>query len=87
MIVEDYELYIYPNRTVCDVLSEMRKCHETRNYAYLPGLIEECQYLANKMEAALGDLQDIRRLTEARDKLKLEVKELVKKKKGIESRG
>jgi hypothetical protein len=29
------------NRTVCDMLEEMRKCAETGNYSYLPGLIEE----------------------------------------------
>jgi hypothetical protein len=33
----------------------MRKCHETRNYSYLPSLIEEAQTMANRMEAKLLD--------------------------------
>ena len=47
-----------PNRTMCDVLEEMRKCHETHNYAPLLGLIEEIQSMANRMEASLYDKSD-----------------------------
>lgn len=43
-----------PNRYICDVLEEMRKCHETRNFSYLLGLIEEAQTMANRMESSLG---------------------------------
>lgn len=50
-----------PNRVICDVFIEMRKCVETQNYSYLPGLIEEAQVLANRMEAALHDYGDIAR--------------------------
>lgn len=49
----------FPNRTVCQVLEEIRKCHETRNYSYLPGLLEEIQSMANRMEAKLHDQKDI----------------------------
>lgn len=48
-----------PNRYLCDVLDEMRKCNETRNYSYLLGLIEEAQMLGNRMEAALEDRRDL----------------------------
>lgn len=48
-----------PNRYLCDVLDEMRKCNETRNYSYLIGLIEEAQMLGNRMEAALEDKRDL----------------------------
>lgn len=48
-----------PNRYICDVLEEMRKVNETRNYSYLLGLIEEIQTMANKMEAALRDKKDL----------------------------
>lgn len=43
------------NRPICDVFEEMRKCHEHRNYSYLPSLIEEAQMMANRMESALYD--------------------------------
>lgn len=63
------------NRTLCDILGEMRKCDETRNYSYLPGLIEEVQSAGNRMEAALSDMAD---QEEARDQKKHAEKELKK---------
>ena len=75
------DYYYYPNRTLCDVLEEMRKMHETRNYAALLAMIEEVQHLANKMEAALGDAKDIRKLSEQRSELKAEVMKLREEKK------
>jgi len=65
-----------PNRTVCDVLEEMRKCHKTRNYSYMPGLVEEVQSLTNRMEASLWDKGDYTRLTKLISTLKKEKKEL-----------
>jgi hypothetical protein len=47
-----------PHRYLCDVLDEMRKCYETRNFSYLLGLIEEAQTMGERMEAALGDRKD-----------------------------
>lgn len=73
----------WPNRTVCDVLEEMRKAHKTRNYSYLPGLIEELQSLANRMEAALGDKHDVESMTKARQELKAEIKALKKERDGL----
>jgi len=63
-----------PNRTICEVLGEMRSTYETRNFAGLLGLIEEAQSMANKMEAALQDGKSINELREERKELKDEVK-------------
>lgn len=63
-----------PNRTLCEVFEEMRKCVETRNFSYLLGLIEEAQTLANRMEAALWDQKELKnirdKIRDAKDKLK-----------------
>ena len=66
-----------PNRTLCDVLNEMRKAYETRNFSYLIGLIEEAQSMGSRMEARLYDIKDfkwltdeVRRLRALRKKLK-----------------
>ena len=53
---------MFINRTVCEVLEEMRKCHETRNYAALLALVEEVQSKANRMEGALYDIKDIAKI-------------------------
>lgn len=47
-----------PNRTLCDVLGEMRECSKTRNFSPLKGLIEEAQSMANRMESALYEQKD-----------------------------
>lgn len=73
----------WPNRTVCDVLAEMRKCYETRNFSYLLGLIEELQSLGNRMESALSDKNDVREWTEKRYDLKKEIKDLYAERKKI----
>lgn len=65
-----------PNRTVCSVLEEIRKLNDTRNYSSLSGLIEELQFMVNRMEASLWDQYDIVRLREERSQLKAEVKQL-----------
>ena len=64
------------SRTMCDVLKEMRDCGKTQNYSYLIGLIEEAQSMANRMEAALEDVKDIKRLQDKKSKLRKEVKAL-----------
>ena len=65
-----------PNRYICDVLSEMHKAHESHNYSYLPGLIEEAQSIVNRMEAKLYDLKDHERLLKDVKKLREDVEEL-----------
>ena len=74
-----------PNRTLCGVLEEMRKAHETRNFSYLLGLIEEAQTMGNRMEAALWDQSDIKDYRKEAKKLKEEIEQLKKDKKTIET--
>lgn len=68
------------NRTLCSVLEEMRKCYQTRNFAILPGLIEEAQTYANRMEAKLSDVKDYKDLKKRYNKLKADVKSLEEEK-------
>ena len=75
---------MYPNRYLCEVLDEMRKCFKTCNFSYLPGLIEEAQTLANRMEAKLNDMSDHKILLEERDTLNKEVQELREQKAKLE---
>ena len=72
--------YPYLHRTLCDILEEMRKCYDTRNFSHILGLIEEAQSMANRMEASLDDKRDIKEWTKLRDKLKKEIRELENKK-------
>lgn len=65
-----------PNRTLCDVLREMRKCTETLNFSYLPSLIEEAQFMGNRMEASLYDKYDYNRLKKDLKELKEEKRKL-----------
>ncbi len=65
------------NRTLCDVLSEMRDCNKTRNFSYLKGLIEEAQTLANRMEAGLGEKHDYFSWVKKAKKEKEEYKKLL----------
>jgi len=75
----------WANRTACDVLEEMRKCNETRNYCPIVGLIEELQGMCNRMESALGDKRQVEQMSETRREFKVELKELEKQKKELKS--
>ena len=68
-----------PNRYICDVLEEMRKLHETRNYGALLGMVEEVQVLANRMEAALHERDDYNEWHKYVKKEKKELRRLLKK--------
>jgi len=70
----------WPNRSLCDVLEEMRTCDKTKNYSYLKGLIEEVQTMGNRMEAALCDFKDMENSHEQKKEAE---KELVKVKKEL----
>lgn len=82
------ELARMPNRYVCDVLDELRKCYKTRNFSYLPGLIEEIQTLVNRMESALQEKSDYehwhKKVKEEKEEYKRLLKESnkLRKKKG-----
>lgn len=73
------------NRYLCHVFEEMRKAHETRNFSYLPGLVEEAQCMGNRMEAALDDKKDLSRYARKVSELKAEKKELEGKLKDLRS--
>jgi GR25 family glycosyltransferase involved in LPS biosynthesis len=74
---------IMPSRYLCDVFDEMRKCHEQHNYSYLPGLIEEAQSLANRMESTLRAKRDYEYYDREKKKLKKEVDKLEAKKEKL----
>lgn len=74
------------NRTICEVLQEMRKLNETRNYSYLLGLIEEAQTMANRMEAGLYDKHDLEHVRKEHKRLKKEVEELQEKKRNLKEK-
>ncbi len=69
------------NRTLCNVLEEMRKANDTRNYSYMAGLIEEAQSMANKMETGLMDQKQFQEMLDAKAELKKELKALEEEKK------
>lgn len=73
------------NRYVCDVLEEMRKCNETRNYGYLLSLIEEVQTMVNRMEAKLNDYKDAGYNEDRIADIKKELKELKKEKRKLQN--
>lgn len=75
-----------PNRLICSIFEEMRKCNETRNYSPLLSLIEEAQILANRMEAGLYDKKSIRDAEEHKKQLKSEIKTLERIKKELEEK-
>ncbi len=72
------------NRTLCDVLRDMRELLKTeqdspRSMMTL-SLIEEAQVMANRMEAALSDIHDIEYMQADLKKIKKELKALKKEK-------
>ena len=77
----------YPNRYICSVLTEMRSCYKTRNFAPLLGLIEEAQTLANRMEAHLDQAKEYFELRDKCRELKKELDALEKEKKSLQSEG
>lgn len=56
---DEDKFYAYRHRTLCDVLSDMRRCDDTKNYAGLASLIEEAQSLGNRMESGLSMKSDL----------------------------
>lgn len=69
----------YLNRTLCDVLEEMRTCVKTLNFAPMLSLIEEAQGMGNRMESALDDVKDYERIQEDLHDLRAEYKDLKRK--------
>lgn len=69
----------YLNRTLCDVLEEMRTCFKTYNFSPMLALIEEAQMMGNKMEAGLGDKHDVEKMESRKEELINELRELREK--------
>jgi hypothetical protein len=84
-VLMPYERYYGLNRTLCAVLDAMRKLNETRNYGPLASLVEEAQIMADRMEAALIDVKDVKTLHEERKKLLEEVRALRADKKALKN--
>lgn len=82
--------YFGLNRTMCDVLNELRTqievvCyHNKRERMIFLSLVEEMQIMGNRMEAGLGDKQDVQEMAEHIKNLKKEVRELEAKRDTLE---
>ena len=63
-------------RWICSILDDMKVCYKTRNFGYLPSLIEECRYRASRMENALEMNDSIESMEKERIELKKELGEL-----------
>lgn len=77
-------------RYLCDILKDMRKAYKTRNFSYLPGLIEEMQYRANRMENRIdqiGEYGGVEDLERKRIELKEEVRKLKEEKRKLRQEG
>jgi len=72
------ELVPVNTRYLCDIIEDLRKTYETRNFSYLPGIIEELQYRANRMENYIEIGRELTRMEDRRRTLKEEVKKLEK---------
>lgn len=79
--------YYYRNRNLCDVLEEMRKIDETKNYGALAGLIEEAQSMGNRMEAALQDGRDWDKIQKELPKFRKELRKLKDEKEELKPDG
>ena len=67
---------MFLSRTMCDVLEEMRKTYESRNFAGLLGLIEEVQTMGNRMEAAIDNKNNYESYRKQAKKAEEELEEL-----------
>lgn len=74
------------NRTLCDVLEEMRSTYKTRNFASLLGLIEEAQSMGNSMESKLESIGDVKRWERQRKELGREIRRLKNEVEELEDR-
>ena len=79
-------MYFHTQRTLCDVLSEMRACQETLNFSSLLGLIEEAQGMGNRMESALAMKKDMIAMEEEHSAKKKELRDLQIKIKKAEAK-
>ena len=77
--------YYFTNRTMCSILENIRAMDKSKNYSALLGAVEELQWAAERMEAAISDAKDINNLKEHRAELRDEVKKLEAKVKKLKN--
>jgi|GEM_PF-6819013 len=79
-------MYYGLNRTLCEVLDEMRSLLKyTQSVDTLKSLVEEAQVMGNRMEAKLKDSKDWSELHESIAEKKHELRELKKEIKAHET--
>ena len=83
--IDDGGNVMYPNRTYCDALHDLRKLvskitifNYKKSVDTIKLLVEELQVYGNRMEAGLQDKHDIHRYQIRRSELKKEIAELKK---------
>lgn len=67
-------------RDVCQVLEDLKKCYETRNFSLLPGLLAELDIMKDRRENYEDMDRAYKRLVRTLPKLKVENEELQLKK-------
>jgi predicted nucleic acid-binding Zn-ribbon protein len=82
----DLKVHVFTNRTMCEVLEEIRKLDKVKNYSGLLGLVEEIQSMANRMESALHDQKDVVKLKEGLKELKKEYKKALQEYQDLEKK-
>lgn len=75
--------YSYINRTMCEVLDDIRKLDKTKNYGPLMSLVEELQMMGNRMEAHLYNKKDVHKFIRLRSKLKAQITKLKEEKQEL----
>ena len=75
-----------PNRTLCDVLTEMRTSIKVGRIDMLHGLIEEAQTMGNRMEAKLYDYENMGYHLEEGRRFKNKLKQLQNEASELESK-
>jgi hypothetical protein len=80
------EFTAHSTRYLCNIIEDMRKAYETRNFSYLLGMIEELQYRANRMEDRLDAFREVERMEDRRIELKKEIKKLKREKNKLDDR-
>ena len=84
--MSDQDEYYGINRYLCSVLEDMRRCCETLNFSPMKGLVEEAQIFGNRMESALADRKDLRKMNEQHSALRKKIMTLRKEVKDLEKK-
>ena len=77
---------MWPTRTICGALEDMRKCYQTYNFQAIASLIEEVQMLANRMEARLENAQQFEQQRNVLRTLTKQIRKLEKQRDELEEK-